>query len=167
MSTGINPSFDHQCLFSFCVQCRASGCYRRDSATGPSGSSCGSGCSGANTKRCRRGGGGPHCPDGCHSLSDGDAVEYIVGSGRGCPSRACCHYRGRRRGHIQHQPTAHSGSDPEAAPIPLFRVLSHAHQALQETRAAILREWEALEVEHQRLSDWRTQLEERTKAASR
>ena len=31
----------------------------------------------------------------------------------------------------------------------------------------ILREWEALETEHQRLSDWCTQLEERTKAASR
>jgi chromosome segregation ATPase len=46
-------------------------------------------------------------------------------------------------------------------------VLSHAHQALHETEAAILREWEALGVEHQRLSDWRTQLEERTKAASR
>jgi chromosome segregation ATPase len=44
--------------------------------------------------------------------------------------------------------------------------LSHAHQALHETEAAIRREWEALESEHQRLSDWRTQLEERTKAAS-
>jgi hypothetical protein len=44
--------------------------------------------------------------------------------------------------------------------------LSRAHQALHETEAAILREWEALEAEHQRLSDWRTQLEERTKAAS-
>jgi hypothetical protein len=31
----------------------------------------------------------------------------------------------------------------------------------------ILQEWEALEAEHQRLSDWRTQLEERTKAVSR
>jgi hypothetical protein len=30
-----------------------------------------------------------------------------------------------------------------------------------------LREWEALEAEHQCLSDWRTQLEERTKTASR
>ena len=30
-----------------------------------------------------------------------------------------------------------------------------------------MREWEALEAEHQRLSDWRTQLEERTKSASR
>jgi hypothetical protein len=30
-----------------------------------------------------------------------------------------------------------------------------------------LREWEALEAEHQRLSVWRTQLEERTKMASR
>jgi chromosome segregation ATPase len=46
-------------------------------------------------------------------------------------------------------------------------VLSRAHQALHETEAAILREWEALGAEHQRLSDWRTQLEERTKAASR
>jgi xanthine dehydrogenase iron-sulfur cluster and FAD-binding subunit A len=46
-------------------------------------------------------------------------------------------------------------------------VLSRAHQALQETEAVILRTWEALEAEYQRLSDWRTQLEERTKAASR
>jgi hypothetical protein len=60
-----------------------------------------------------------------------------------------------------------SGAEPEAALVPLPRVLSHAHQALHETEAAILREWEALEAEHQRLSDWRTQLEERTKAVSR
>jgi hypothetical protein len=46
-------------------------------------------------------------------------------------------------------------------------MLSHAHQVLSDTGAAILREWEALEDEHQRLSDWRTQLEERTKSASR
>jgi uncharacterized protein (DUF3084 family) len=44
--------------------------------------------------------------------------------------------------------------------------LSRAHQALRETEAVILREWEALETEHQRLGDWRTQLEERTKVAS-
>jgi chromosome segregation ATPase len=60
-----------------------------------------------------------------------------------------------------------SGTEPEAAPVPLPRVLSRAHQALHETEVVILREWEALEAEHQRLSDWRTQLEERTKAASR
>jgi hypothetical protein len=58
------------------------------------------------------------------------------------------------------------GARPEAAPTPLPRVLSRAHQALRETEAAILREWEALETEHQRLGDWCTQLEERTKAAS-
>jgi hypothetical protein len=46
-----------------------------------------------------------------------------------------------------------SGAEPEAASIPLPRVLSRAHQALQETKAAILQEWEALEAEHQRLSD--------------
>jgi hypothetical protein len=45
-------------------------------------------------------------------------------------------------------------------------VLSRAHQALQETEAAIRREWEALETEHQRLGDWCTQMEKRTKAAS-
>jgi hypothetical protein len=60
-----------------------------------------------------------------------------------------------------------SGAEEEAAPIPLPRMLSRAHQVLSDTRAAILREWEALEAEHQRLSDWRTQLEERTRTASR
>jgi hypothetical protein len=45
-------------------------------------------------------------------------------------------------------------------------MLSHAHQVLSETEAAILWEWEALEAEHQCLSDWRTQLEERTKTTS-
>jgi hypothetical protein len=46
-----------------------------------------------------------------------------------------------------------SGAEPNIAPIPLPRVLSRVHQALHETKAAILREWEALEAEHQRLSD--------------
>jgi hypothetical protein len=46
-----------------------------------------------------------------------------------------------------------SGAEQEAAPIPLPRMLSHAHQVLSDTGAAILREWEALEAEHQRLSD--------------
>jgi hypothetical protein len=53
-----------------------------------------------------------------------------------------------------------SGAEPDAAPIPLSWVLSRAHQVLNETEAAIRQEWEALEFEHQRLSDWRTQLEE-------
>jgi DNA repair exonuclease SbcCD ATPase subunit len=59
-----------------------------------------------------------------------------------------------------------SDTKPEATLIPLPWVLSRAHQSLQETEAVILREWEALEAEHQRLSDWHTQLEERTKAVS-
>jgi hypothetical protein len=41
-----------------------------------------------------------------------------------------------------------SGAEPEAAPIPLPWVLSRAHQALQETEAAIMREWETLEGKH-------------------
>jgi hypothetical protein len=49
-----------------------------------------------------------------------------------------------------------SGAEPDAAPIPLPRVLSRAHQVLNETEAAIQREWEALESEHQHLSDWHT-----------
>jgi hypothetical protein len=60
-----------------------------------------------------------------------------------------------------------SGAEQEAASVPLPRMLSRVHQVLSDTEAAILREWEALEAEHQRLSDWRTQLEERTKTASR
>jgi hypothetical protein len=54
-----------------------------------------------------------------------------------------------------------SGAEQEAAPVPLPRMLSHAHQVLSDTGAAILREWEVLEAEHQRLSDWRTQLQDR------
>jgi uncharacterized protein (DUF3084 family) len=60
-----------------------------------------------------------------------------------------------------------SGAEQEAAPVPLPRMLSRAHQFLSDTRAAILWEWEALEAEHQCLSDWRTQLKERTRTASR
>jgi hypothetical protein len=59
-----------------------------------------------------------------------------------------------------------TGTGPETAPPPLPLVLSRAHQALWETEAAILWEWEALEAEHQRLGDWCTQLEEHTKVAS-
>jgi hypothetical protein len=60
-----------------------------------------------------------------------------------------------------------SGAEQEAALVLLPRILSCAHQVLSDTGAAILREWEALEAEHQRLSDWRTQQEEHTKSASR
>jgi chromosome segregation ATPase len=60
-----------------------------------------------------------------------------------------------------------SGAEEEVAPIPLPHMLSRAHQVLSDTGAAILQEWEALEAEHQRLSDWRTQLQERTRSASR
>jgi hypothetical protein len=59
-----------------------------------------------------------------------------------------------------------SGAEEEPAPIPLPRMLSRAHQVLSDTGAAILWEWEALESRHQRLSDWHTQLEERTRSAS-
>jgi hypothetical protein len=60
-----------------------------------------------------------------------------------------------------------SGAKQEATPVPLPRMLSRAHQVLSDTGATILREWEALEAEHQRLSDWHTQVEERTKTMSR
>jgi hypothetical protein len=43
------------------------------------------------------------------------------------------------------------GAEPKAVLTPLPRVLSRAHQALRETEATILREWEALATEHQRL----------------
>jgi hypothetical protein len=60
-----------------------------------------------------------------------------------------------------------SGAEQEAAQVPLPRMMSLSHQVLSDTGAAILWEWEALEAEHQRLSDWRTQLEECTRTASR
>jgi exonuclease VII large subunit len=60
-----------------------------------------------------------------------------------------------------------SGAEQEAVPVPLPHMLSCAHQVLSETEEAILREWEALEAEHQRLSNWCIQLEECTKTASR
>jgi hypothetical protein len=59
-----------------------------------------------------------------------------------------------------------SGTESEATLTPLPRVLSRSHQALWETEVAIRREWEALETERQRLGDWCSQLEERTKAVS-
>jgi hypothetical protein len=49
-----------------------------------------------------------------------------------------------------------TGTGPETVLPPLPLVLSRTHQALWETEAAILREWEALEAEHQCLGDWRT-----------
>jgi hypothetical protein len=113
MPTGLNPSFSCQGFLPLCSQGRtltAPGCYRRDSTVGPPGSSCGFGYGGANTKWCHSGGGGPYCPDGFHSLNDGDAVEYTIGSGRGgcsCARR----YRGQCGGRVQLQPAAHSGGD--------------------------------------------------------
>jgi hypothetical protein len=180
--TGLNPSFACQGFLPLWFQGRASpapGCYRRDSAIGPPSSRWGSGSGGANVKRRHNGGGGTNCSDGYHSLNDGDAVEYTVSSGRGGPNCARPRHRGRRGGCVQLHPDAHSGGDRgdfwvaalvrrrarSGADSPP-RVLSRAYQALHETEAAILREWEALEAEHQRLSDWRTQLEERTNAAS-
>jgi hypothetical protein len=59
-----------------------------------------------------------------------------------------------------------SGAELGATLTPLPQVLIHAHQALQETEVAIRREWKVLETEHQRLGDWCSQLERRTKAAS-
>jgi chromosome segregation ATPase len=59
-----------------------------------------------------------------------------------------------------------SGVEPGATLTPLPQVLTRAHQALQETEAAIRREWEELKTKHQRLGDWCSQLERRTKATS-
>jgi hypothetical protein len=118
--------------------------------------------------------------DGYRSLNDGDVVEYAVGSGGGGPNCAYPTIEGDAGGTSSSIPLPtleetevvfgrrlRSGAEPDVTPIPLPWVLSRAHQALNETEAAIRREWEALESEHQRLSDWRTQLEEHTKAVSR
>jgi hypothetical protein len=94
MPIGLNPSFACQGFLPLCSQGRALPRPRllppRQRHRAP-GFRWGSGSSAANAKRCRSGGGGPHCSDGCHSLNDDDAVEYTVGSGRGGPS--CAHPR--------------------------------------------------------------------------
>jgi hypothetical protein len=46
-----------------------------------------------------------------------------------------------------------SSVEQEVAPVPLPCMLSRAHQVLSDTGATILREWEALEAEYQRLSN--------------
>jgi hypothetical protein len=167
MPMGLNPSFVCQGFLPLCSQgCVSSaGCYARWWVWLSEAGIC--------WEWCRR------TADGYHSHNNGDAVEYTVDIGRGGPS--CAHPRhGGDAGDASSSispPTLEetevvfgwrlrSGAELEAAPVPLPRVLSRAHQALQETEVAIQREWEVLESEHQRLSDWHTQLEERTKAAS-
>jgi hypothetical protein len=183
MSTGLNPSFACQGLLPLCSQGRASpapGCCRQDSSTGPPGPCWGFGSSGANAKRCRSGGGVPIAPAAATtsttampSSTPSAAAEEALAA----PAPAIVVDAGGASSFVP-SPTPEetdvifgrwlqSGAEPEVAPIPLPRVLSRAHQALHEIEAVILREWEALEAEHQRLDDWRTQLEERTKAASR
>jgi hypothetical protein len=110
MSTGLNPSFACQGFLPLCSQSRASpasSCGHRGSAIGPLGSCS----SGTNTKRCHNGGGGPLCSDGCHSLNNGDAVKYTVGSGRLGPSCVRLRHQGRCGGRVQLHPAAHSGGD--------------------------------------------------------
>jgi DNA repair exonuclease SbcCD ATPase subunit len=123
---------------------------------------------------------GSYCPDGYHSLNDGMPSSTPSAAAEEAAAAPAAAIEVDAGGTSSSNPPPNpeetevifgwrlwSGAEPEAALVPLPWVLSRAHQTLQETEAAILREWEALEAEHQRLSDWRTQLEERTKAASR
>jgi hypothetical protein len=101
MSMGLNPSFACQGDPPLCSQGRASpasGCCRRDNATGLPCSSWGSDSGGANAEQHCSGGGGPNCPDGYRSPNDGDVIEYTVGSGRGGHNCAQPRHRGDARG---------------------------------------------------------------------
>jgi hypothetical protein len=175
MPTGLNPSFACKGFLPLCSQGRTSSAryhVRRRvqlSAAGICWEWCWRSAPGCCTSA-----------DGYHSLNDGDAIEYTIGIGGGGPNCAYPRHRGRRWGCVQLHPAAHSGGDGggfwAVAPVRRRakssassrppRVVGDADQDLHEIEAAILREWETLEAEHQRLSDWRTQLEERTKAAS-
>jgi hypothetical protein len=55
---------------------------------------------------------------------------------------------------------------PSAAEIPLSRLLAKCQQAQEELEAGICQEWEKLEAEHFRLSDWERRLGDRIKSAS-
>jgi hypothetical protein len=182
MLTSIKPFFAHQGLFSLCVQSRASlasGCYRRDSATKPQALAVdpaaaaptpggAAAAEGVPTPPTAATASATVMPSSTPSAAAEEAltapiatIEVDIGgtsSSNPPPTPEETEVIFERR--------LLSSAKPEAALIPLARVLSRAHQALQETEAVILQEWEALEAEHQRLSDWRTQLEERTKATS-
>jgi hypothetical protein len=180
MSTGLNPSFACQGFLPLCSQGRASpdpGCCRRDDATGPPCSSWGSASSDANAKRCRSGGRVPTAPTAATASTTAMPSSTPSAVAEEAPTAPAPAIEVDTGGASSSDPPPtpeeifgwrlRSDAEPEATPIPLPWVLSRAHQALHETEAAILREWEALEAEHQRLSDWCTQLEEHTKAASR
>jgi hypothetical protein len=170
MPMGLNPSFACQGFLPLCSQSRASpgpGCYRRDSAIGLPRSSWGSGSSGANVKRRRSGGGGvPTAPTATAASTTAMSSSTSSEAAEEAPTTPTPTIEGDAGGASSSIPSPtpeetevvfgrrlRSGAEPEAAPVPLPRVLSRAHQALHETEAAILREWEALGAEHQGLSD--------------
>jgi hypothetical protein len=125
--------------------------------SGDSSASVGRCCNGAGVEWCRNGGGGPCWGICAPSEHWGDAGGTSNSNPPPAPEEMEMVFGRRLR----------SGAEQEAAPVPLPRMLSRAHQVLSDTGAAILREWEALQAEHQRLSDWCIQLEERTKSVSR
>jgi hypothetical protein len=55
---------------------------------------------------------------------------------------------------------------PSTAEIPLPRLLAKCQQAQEELEAGICREWEKLDAEHFRLSNWERRLGDRIKSAS-
>jgi hypothetical protein len=55
---------------------------------------------------------------------------------------------------------------PSTAEIPLPRLIAKCHQAQQELEAGMRQEWEKLEAERQRLSDWEVRLGDRINSVS-
>jgi hypothetical protein len=55
---------------------------------------------------------------------------------------------------------------PSTAEIPLPRLIAKCHQAQQELEAGMRREWEKLEAERHRLSDWEVRLGDRINSVS-
>jgi hypothetical protein len=55
---------------------------------------------------------------------------------------------------------------PRPAKVPLPRLLAKSQQALEDLEAGIRQEWEELEAEHLRLSNWERHLGDRIKTVS-
>ncbi|XP_025798686.1 stress response protein NST1-like [Panicum hallii] len=55
---------------------------------------------------------------------------------------------------------------PSTAEVPLPRLIAKCHQAQQELEAGMRREWEKLEAERHRLSDWEVRLGDRINSVS-
>jgi hypothetical protein len=146
MLTCINPSFAHQGLFSLYVQSRASlasGCYRRDSATGPQAPAVDPAVAAPTPSGAVAAEGGATAPTATTASTTAMPSSISSAAAEEAPAAPVATTEADAGGASSSNPPPtpeetevifgrrlQFGAEPEAAPIPLSRVLSRAHQAL-------------------------------------